>query len=54
MKLNPDSLIVDSFDLGQDGPSSVLQPGAGPGGGDSRYCSLINTCASCYTDCPCA
>jgi hypothetical protein len=54
MKLDPQSLTVDSFDLGQDGPSAVLQPGAPLGPGDSRYCSLINTCATCYTDCPCA
>lgn len=46
MKLDPDSIVVDSFNLSE--PSQPI------GGGDSRYCSLINTCATCWTDCPCA
>ncbi len=54
MKLDPNSLTVDSFDLGQDGPAAVLQPGVNPVAGGTRYCSMFETCATCYTDCPCA
>ena len=53
LSLDPDSLVVDSFDVPQaalvlDGPAPVA------GDGRSRYCSLYETCATCFTDCPCA
>jgi hypothetical protein len=45
MRLDPDSLTVESFDVSQ--PDQPI-------GGDSVKCSIINTCATCWTDCPCA
>ncbi|HYR12356.1 MAG TPA: hypothetical protein VEQ60_31505 [Longimicrobium sp.] len=46
MKLDPESIVVDSFNM-----SEPDQPIAG---GDSVKCSIIHTCATCWTDCPCA
>ena len=54
MKLDPESITVDSFDLGQAGPSYADQPAIDQGAERSQYCSLVNTCATCWTDCPCA
>jgi hypothetical protein len=54
MKLKLDSLTVDSFEVGEDGLASVLQPTAEGGAERSQVCSLIQTCATCFTDCPCA
>lgn len=46
MKLNPDSIIVESFNVSQ-----AEEPIAGD---DSVKCSIIHTCDTCWTDCPCA
>ncbi len=54
MKLDAESLVVESFDLGQDVLMYAEEPAADEGGERSQYCSLINTCATCWTDCPCA
>ena len=55
MKLDPGSLIVDSFNPGQDAPSS-LNPEEPPDGEvGSRYCTLVGTCTTCWwTRCNCA
>jgi hypothetical protein len=53
MKLQPESLVVDSFDLSEAVPPLGVANLADDGA-RSRYCSLIETCATCYTDCPCA
>jgi hypothetical protein len=53
MKLDPASLVVDSFDAGQDGLSYAAEPTVGFAE-RTRYCSYYETCATCYTDCPCA
>ncbi|HEY0016833.1 MAG TPA: hypothetical protein VGC13_10960 [Longimicrobium sp.] len=56
MKLNPESLTVDSFDLTQDvSPFYVIGEPSEDVGIRSRYCSLYDTCNTCrFTDCPCA
>jgi len=45
MKLDPESITVESFDVSQ---ADELVAG------DSVKCSIIHTCATCWTDCPCA
>jgi hypothetical protein len=54
MKLDPNALVVDSFEAGLDTPSYAQEPTVDTVAGGSRYCSLVNTCATCWTDCPCA
>jgi hypothetical protein len=54
MKLDTESLKVESFEAGQDGIHYADQPPIDQGAERSQYCSLINTCATCWTDCPCA
>jgi|GEM_PF-5134657 len=51
MKLDAESLVVESFDVV---PSYGVEQAGEPGGGGSRYCTLEHTCATCWTDCPCA
>ena len=53
MPLDPDSLVVDSFDL--DPSASLLGTVPEADNGESgRYCTWYQTCQTCFTDCPCA
>jgi hypothetical protein len=54
MKLDAESLVVESFDVGQNVPMYAGEPAVDQGAERSQYCSLVNTCATCWTDCPCA
>lgn len=54
MKLHPETLVVDSFDLAEAAPPLGVANLAENNETSLRYCSLVNTCATCYTDCPCA
>jgi hypothetical protein len=57
MKLDPESLTVDSFDLTQNSEPfyGIDQPSDDEVAGGSRYCSLVQTCGTCWhTRCNCA
>ena len=53
MKLDPETLKVDSFALDQAASAMAMSDQTVAVGTRDRYCTLVGTCTTCNTYCNC-